>query len=148
MINVPRKKTYHLSNLCHCVLMEENYGTYNKLSGKTRHFNVKYCVGASWCVFLTNKCEKFHQKKKLSSETFCVIKQLYIYSWSSSPGRGTSSRPFLGPPSLISNRYRVNFRRGQSGRSVKLTARLQLVPKSRIPGSIHPLPHTSSWRSA
>jgi hypothetical protein len=29
-----------------------------------------------------------------------------------------------------------------------LTTHLQLVPKSRKCGSIHPLPHTSSWRSA
>jgi hypothetical protein len=31
---------------------------------------------------------------------------------------------------------------------VKLTTRLQLVLSSRIRGSIDPLPHTSSWRSA
>jgi hypothetical protein len=29
-----------------------------------------------------------------------------------------------------------------------LTIRLQLMPRSRIRGSIHPLPHTPSWRSA
>jgi hypothetical protein len=29
-----------------------------------------------------------------------------------------------------------------------LTTHLQLVPRSRKCGSIHPLPHTSSWRSA
>jgi hypothetical protein len=31
---------------------------------------------------------------------------------------------------------------------VKLTAHLQLVPRSRKCGSIHPLPHTPSWHSA
>jgi hypothetical protein len=31
---------------------------------------------------------------------------------------------------------------------VKLTTHLQLVPRSRKCGSIHPLPHTPSWRSA
>jgi hypothetical protein len=31
---------------------------------------------------------------------------------------------------------------------VKLTTHLQLVPRSRKCGSIHPLPYTSSWRSA
>jgi hypothetical protein len=30
----------------------------------------------------------------------------------------------------------------------ELTAHLQLVPRSRKRGSIHPLPHTSSWRGA
>jgi hypothetical protein len=35
-----------------------------------------------------------------------------------------------------------------SGRDVNLTTHLQLVPRSRKRGSIHPLPHTSSWRSA
>jgi hypothetical protein len=37
---------------------------------------------------------------------------------------------------------------GKSCRSVKLTAHLQLVPRSRKRESIHPLPHTYSWRSA
>jgi hypothetical protein len=46
------------------------------------------------------------------------------------------------PPNLISNGYRVLFPRGQSGRV------LQLVPRSRKCGSIHPLPHTPSWCSA
>jgi hypothetical protein len=31
---------------------------------------------------------------------------------------------------------------------VKLTANIQLTLSSRICGAIHPLPHTSSWRSA
>jgi hypothetical protein len=33
-------------------------------------------------------------------------------------------------------------------RGVKLTTHLQLVPRSRKCGSIRPLPHTPSWRSA
>jgi hypothetical protein len=33
-----------------------------------------------------------------------------------------------------------------SGRGVKLTTHLQLVPSSIKYGSIHPLPHTPSWR--
>jgi hypothetical protein len=32
--------------------------------------------------------------------------------------------------------------------SVKLPTYLQIIPGSRIRGSIHPLPDTSSWRSA
>jgi hypothetical protein len=46
------------------------------------------------------------------------------------------------------NGYRGLFPRMQRGRCVKLTAHLQLVPRSRKRGSIHPLPHTPSWRSA
>jgi hypothetical protein len=38
--------------------------------------------------------------------------------------------------------------RGYSGRGVKLTTHLQLVPGSRKCGSIHPLPHTTSWHNA
>jgi hypothetical protein len=38
------------------------------------------------------------------------------------------------------------FPRGLSGRDVKLTTHLQLVPRSRKYGSIHPLPYTPSWR--
>jgi hypothetical protein len=38
---------------------------------------------------------------------------------------------------------------GKNGRGVKLTSYLlQLLPGSRKCGSIYPLPHTSSWRSA
>jgi hypothetical protein len=45
---------------------------------------------------------------------------------------------FLGPPIFLSNGYR----------GMKLTTHLQLVLRSRIHGSIHPLPHTSSCHSA
>jgi hypothetical protein len=53
-----------------------------------------------------------------------------------------------GPPSLLSSGYRGLFPRGLSGRGVNLTTHLQLVPRSRIRGSIHPLPHTPWWSSA
>jgi hypothetical protein len=53
-----------------------------------------------------------------------------------------------GPPNLLSNVYWELFPRGQSGRGVKQTTHLQLVPRSRKCGSIHPLPHTPSWCSA
>jgi hypothetical protein len=46
-----------------------------------------------------------------------------------------------GPPNLLSNGYRGFFPRGSSGRGVKLTTHLQLVPRSRKCGSIHPLPY-------
>jgi hypothetical protein len=63
---------------------------------------------------------------------------------SSSPGRFknflffASSRPVLGP-----NEPPIQWVLG-----VKLTTHLQLLPRSRKRGSIQPLPHTSSWRSA
>jgi hypothetical protein len=47
-----------------------------------------------------------------------------------------------GQPNLLSNRYLVLFPRELSGRGVKLTTHLQLVPRSRKCGSTHPLPHT------
>jgi hypothetical protein len=53
-----------------------------------------------------------------------------------------------GSPTLLSNGYRLLFLRGQSGWGVKLTTHLQLVPRSRKCGSIHPFPHTLSWSSA
>jgi hypothetical protein len=60
------------------------------------------------------------------------------------------ARFFTSPrrPDVLSNGYWGIFLRGQSGRGVKLTTRLQPVPRSRIRGSIHPLPHTFPWRSA
>jgi hypothetical protein len=53
---------------------------------------------------------------------------------------------FWGPLSLLSNGYKGLF----PLRGVKLTTHLQLLPRSRIRGSIlvHTLPHTPSWRSA
>jgi hypothetical protein len=54
-----------------------------------------------------------------------------------------------GPPDLLSNGYRGYFLGGGlSGRSVQLTTHLQLVPRSRKCGSIHPLPHMPSWLNA
>jgi hypothetical protein len=66
-------------------------------------------------------------------------------SGSSSPGRVKnfhfiiSSRPALG-----STQPPIKWVPGALSR-VKLTTHLQLVPRSRKCGSIHPLPHTSSW---
>jgi hypothetical protein len=40
------------------------------------------------------------------------------------------------------------FPQGKSSRGVKLTTHLQLARRSRKCGSIHLLPHTSSWHSA
>jgi hypothetical protein len=44
----------------------------------------------------------------------------------------------LWGPLLLFNGYR----------SEKLTTHLQLVPRSRKHGSIHPVPHTPAWHSA
>jgi hypothetical protein len=70
--------------------------------------------------------------------------------------RGRGSSPNMGKISLLHvvqtalrpNGYRGLFPRRQSGWGVKLTIHLQLVPRSRIRGSIHPLPYTCSWHSA
>jgi hypothetical protein len=53
-----------------------------------------------------------------------------------------------GPPNLLSNGYRGLFRRVSSGRVVNLTTHLQLVPRLRKCGSIHPLPITPPLCSA
>jgi hypothetical protein len=75
-----------------------------------------------------------------------------MMGWSSSPGRiknsnfSISSRLcFTKPP--IEWVTGAHFP-GISGRGVKLTTHLQLVPRLRNYGSLHPLPHTSSWLSS
>jgi len=52
------------------------------------------------------------------------------------------SRPkrFWGPPRLLSNGYQGLFTRGWSGRGAKLTTHLHLLPRSKISGTIPPLP--------
>jgi hypothetical protein len=47
----------------------------------------------------------------------------------------------------LSDRYQGLLPGVKAPRCVKLTTRHHLVPRSIIRGSIHPLPHTSSWRS-
>jgi hypothetical protein len=65
---------------------------------------------------------------------------VFHFSISSRPAMGSTQPPIKWVPGAPS--------RGLSGRGVNLTTHLQLVPRSRKCGSIHPLPHTSSWRNA
>jgi hypothetical protein len=53
-----------------------------------------------------------------------------------------------GPPNLLSNGNGGALSPRVKRPGVKLTTHLQLMPRSRKRGSIHPLPHTPSWRSA
>jgi len=55
--------------------------------------------------------------------------------------------PLRIPSSLLSNRNRQVFPRGQSGRCMNLTTCLQLAPGLITRGAIPSLPYTSSWRS-
>jgi hypothetical protein len=58
--------------------------------------------------------------------------------WVSSSRR---PEPLWGPPRLLSNRHRSTPGVKRPGREAD---HIQLVPKSRICGPIHPLPHTPS----
>jgi hypothetical protein len=84
----------------------------------------------------------------------CWLRAGQLRGRSSSSGRiknflfPMSSRPTLGSIQPPTQWVPGLFPRGQSGRGVKLTTHLQLVPKSRKCGPIHPLPHMPSWRSA
>jgi hypothetical protein len=61
---------------------------------------------------------------------------LHVFQTSSGP----TQLPIQWVPGL--------FPQGYSGRGMKLTTCLQLVPRSRKCGSINSLPHTPSWSSA
>jgi hypothetical protein len=63
-----------------------------------------------------------------------------IFSTSSRPALGSTQPPIQWVPWALFQ--------GESGRRVKLTTHLQLMSRSRKRGSIHPVPHTPSWRSA
>jgi hypothetical protein len=52
------------------------------------------------------------------------------------------------PASYTVGTWGGSFPGGKSGRSVNLTTHLNLMLRSRIRGSIHPLPHISSWCGA
>jgi hypothetical protein len=62
-----------------------------------------------------------------------------IFIYLSSCGASVA-QSVCGSPSFLSKGYREC-----SGRSVKLTTYLHLVPRLRMRGAILPLPHTSSW---
>jgi hypothetical protein len=64
----------------------------------------------------------------------------FHFSMAPRPALGSTQPPIKWVPGALS--------RGLRGRGVKLTTHLQLVPRSRKYGSIHPLPYTSSWRNA
>jgi hypothetical protein len=59
----------------------------------------------------------------------------------------TSSRPALGSTQPPIKRVPETLSAGVKG-PAREADHLQLVPRSRKCGSIHPLPHTPSWRSA
>jgi hypothetical protein len=64
----------------------------------------------------------------------------FYFSISSRPALRFTQPPIKWVPGALS--------RGHSGRGVKLTTHLQLVPRSRKSGSTHQLLHTSSLRNA
>jgi hypothetical protein len=51
-------------------------------------------------------------------------------------------------PALVSTQPPIQWVPGALSPGVKLTTHLQLVPRSRKRGCIHPLPYTPSWSSA
>jgi hypothetical protein len=60
----------------------------------------------------------------------------------------TERHRLWGPFILLSSGYRRLFSQGQSGRGVKLTTHLHLVPRLLMRGAVPPLPQTYSWRGA
>jgi hypothetical protein len=64
----------------------------------------------------------------------------FLFSTSSTPVLGFTQPPIQWVPEVLFP--------GVKRPGVKLTTHLQPVPRSRIYGSIHPLRHTPSWRSA
>jgi hypothetical protein len=69
--------------------------------------------------------------------------KIFLISTSSGPVRGPTQPPMQCVPGGGGA-----FPQEKSGRGVKLTTHLKLVPWWRMCGFIHPLPHTPSWSSA
>jgi hypothetical protein len=121
-----------------------------RLEGSNEKYQcVRRCVARIWIRYLPNVGSR---ERSVGIETGCGLDGRGVGVRVPVGSRIFSSphRPdrFWGPPSLLSNGYRELFPRGYSGRGVKLTSHLQRVPRSRERGSIYPLPHTPSWRSA
>jgi len=57
----------------------------------------------------------------------------------------TAPIPGLGHSQPPVQWVRSFFIRGKGDWDVKLTTHLHLVPRLRMPGDLHPLPHTSLW---
>jgi hypothetical protein len=78
---------------------------------------------------------------KVRNKTRCVL-EWEVTATSLPPDR------LWGPPSLLSDGYQGLFARELSGRGVKLTTHLRLVPRLRVNGTIPSLLHMSSCHSA
>jgi hypothetical protein len=91
-------------------------------------------VESGWHIGCSNCLRAGRPRDRSSSHSSVGLGQEY------SPCRPNR---FCDPSNLLSNGYRE-----QSDQGVKLTTRLHLLPRSRKCGSIHPLLHTPSWRSA
>jgi hypothetical protein len=112
----------------------------------TSQSTLRGCFWVTLITTLTHGAEPFLRSRQLCS--YSRTSSQHITELEGPLGSRILSSPrrphrFWGSPNLLSNGYP-----GKSGWSVKLTTHFQLMPMPRILGSIHPLPHMSSWCSA
>jgi hypothetical protein len=163
--SVPEQPMWNMWNLwwtAYCCFSANSHTTKRSLSSITRDwYNGPFTAWVSWgpiSLYSKNKEQvapstfrTYGGRPRLKYRPTCIkgfnefhpslLEQYVEPKVMGMPSQGFMKQKLY--PSLLSNGYRGLF-----PRSTKLTTHLQLVPSSRKCGSMHPFPHTPSWRSA
>jgi hypothetical protein len=96
------------------------------------------CTGLSRCLFFMVYISNWRRDSEVGIATGYALDGRMVEVRVPVAARFFSSTRH--PPSLLSNGYRALFPRGLGGQGVNMITHLQLLARSRIRGSIYPLP--------